>query len=456
MVPKKGLRVSELIISVSGLRGVVGKSLTPEVVLNYAGAYAATLPSGPIVVARDGRATGPMLASLLQAGLIGLGRDVIDAGIASTPTLGVLVREHQGAGGIQITASHNPPPYNGMKLFSAEGWVLPADEGKPILAAYQSAAAPAWVAHDSLGQLIECENTTDEHLRLVLATVDVEAIRAKRFRVLLDANQGAGSLLGRRLLEALNCEIALIGGDANGQFLHPPEPTAENLVNVGKQVQDRGVDIGFCQDPDADRLAIIDESGSYLGEEFTLALCVGHILASRKGAIVTNCSTSRMAQDLAEKQDAPFFRSKVGEANVGEMMRKHSAIFGGEGNGGPIDPRVGYVRDSFVGMAVVLDAMAASGRPISDLAADLPHYAIEKSKVPLKRDRVADGLTALEQHFADAKASRLDGLRLDWNDRWLLVRASNTEPILRIIAEAPEAEMAQSLCADAAQVIASV
>ena len=215
-------------------------------------------------------------------------------------------------------------------------------------------------------------------------------------------------------------------------------------------------DVGFCQDPDADRLAAIDQSGRYIGEEYTVALCVDHVLRQRKGPIVTNCSSSRMSEDVAGKYGVPLFRSAVGEANVVDCMLAHAAVFGGEGNGGPIDPRVVLVRDSFVGMALLLDAMAARQMSISELAAELPRYEIVKTKIALPREKIAAALDALELHFSDAACDRLDGLRLDWPGRWLLVRASNTEPIVRAIAEAPMEEEARALCESAAKVLAAV
>ena len=286
--------------------------------------------------------------------------------------------------------------------------------------------------------------------------VDVERIRRCGFRVVLDSNHGAGGQLGRRLLNELGCDATILGEEPTGEFAHTPEPIAENLSSVLIAVPEAGADIGFCQDPDADRLAVIDESGRYIGEEYTIALCIDHILRHRKGPIVTNCSSSRMSQDLAEKYGVPFYRSAVGEANVVDAMLAHDAIFGGEGNGGPIDPRVVLVRDSFVGMALILDAMAEREIEISRLAAELPHYEIVKTKIAMPPEKILAALDALERHFSDAQADRLDGLRLDWPGRWLLVRGSNTEPIVRAIAEAPTAEEAAGLCNTAAEVLAGV
>jgi phosphomannomutase len=442
----------EPIISVSGLRGIVGESLTPEIALRYVAAYAAQLPSGPVVVSRDGRNTGPMLFAAVASALAASGRTVLDAGVAATPTLGVLVRAQRAAGGVQISASHNPPAYNGLKLFSEQGRVIPAAPGRRVLEAYRAGCA-AWVGHDGVGRIERLEDTTSEHLRLILATVDAAAIGRCCFRVLLDSNAGAGSVLGRRLLEALGCEVVLLGGEPTGVFEHPPEPTAENLQAVGRKVVASGSAIGFCQDPDADRLAIIDEQGQYVGEECTLALCVDHVLRQRRGPIVTNCATSRMSQDLAARYGVPFSRSAVGEANVVDEMLARGAVFGGEGNGGPIDPRVVLVRDSFVGMAQVLAAMTARELPASKLAAELPRYEIRKTTVPLDPQKLPGALEALVRHFGDAAADRLDGLRLDWPDRWLIVRGSNTEPIVRIIAEAKSADQAAALCEEASAIL---
>jgi phosphomannomutase len=441
---------SELIISVSGLRGVVGESLTPTVAANYAAAFAAELPPGPIVIGRDGRASGPMLAEAVAESLSGSGRRVLDAGVAATPTVGVLVRTLGTAGGIQISASHNPRQYNGLKLFAGQGRVISAAAGARVLDRYRVGTSGLNTADLVDGEPVE--DACSAHLDLLRNICDVERIRSRKFRVLLDANHGAGSLLGRKLLRELGCDDAVLGGEPDGEFGHPPEPTAENLSSVLQQVGRHGEAVAFCQDPDADRLAIIDENGRYVGEEKTLAICVDHVLRSgRLGPVVTNCSTSRMSEDLAARHGVPFFRSKVGEANVVDLMLLKDAVIGGEGNGGVIDPRVGLVRDSFVGMALVLNAMAARELPVSTLADELPQYAIHKTTIAVGPDRIADALDALERHFQAATADRLDGLRLDWPDKsWLLVRPSNTEPIVRAFAEATTIERARTLCADSA------
>ncbi len=447
--------MAEPIISVSGLRGIVGETLTPEVAMRYVAAFAAVAPPGEIVVGSDSRPSGKVLSQAIHAALQALGRSAIDAGIVATPTLGVLVRQRKAAGGIEITASHNPLPYNGLKLFTAEGRVIPAGPGKAVLERYR-AETPACLSYDRSGVGRPCDDTMSAHLAAVFSTIDVERVRGRRFRVLLDSNHGAGGILGRRLLEELGCQPTILGEQPNGQFAHPPEPTAENLAGVLRAVTDAGAEIGFCQDPDADRLAVIDHSGRYLGEEYTLAMCVDHVLRQRTGPIVANCASSRMSEDLARRYGAPYVRAAVGEANVVDAMLAHHALFGGEGNGGPIDPRVGYVRDSFVGMALLLDAMAARQMKIAELADELPRYEIVKTKIAFATEKLPAALAALQQRFSDAAFDRQDGLRLDWPGRWLLVRGSNTEPIVRAIAEAPTAKEAASLCEAAAKVLAGI
>lgn len=437
------------IISVSGLRGIVGESLTPVVVARYLGAFAAELPRGRVLLSYDGRATGPMLCDVARSTLLATGHTVLEAGPCATPTTGILVKHHKCVAGVQISASHNPAEYNGIKLFGPDGRVIPADQGAHVRERYERGDAH-WAAHDAVGELEPLADVVTAHWELIEPRVDVERIREQRFRVLLDSNHGAGGIVGAHLLEKLGCEVVHLGADPTGEFWHLPEPTAENLAEVLTRVTNEHAAVGFCQDPDADRLALIDELGRYVGEEFTLAVAVDHVLRLTQGPVVTNCSTSRMTQDLAEAHGVPFFRSAVGEANVVDAMIEHDAVIGGEGNGGVIHPLVIGVRDSMVSMALVLDAMAERGLPLSELVDSLPQYAIHKAKVTMPADKVEQALTALEKHFDQAEANRLDGLRLDWPDRWLLVRASNTEPIVRIFAEAPTDEAARKLCDDAA------
>lgn len=452
--------MSSLIISVSGLRGVIGQSLTPKVATGYVAAYASelkrlTATTRPLViVGRDGRDSGRMLKSAVIASLQASGCDCLDADVIATPTIGVLVRDRGAAGAIQITASHNPPPYNGMKLFADSGRVLDADAGARIRDAYL-AGQTAWVDHQQLGRVSVDPDPHAAHCQAVLATVDVAAIRSKRFRVLLDSNHGAGGVLGKRLLEELGCEVVLVGGQPDGQFAHVPEPTSDNLQAIAQRVRQERAEVGFCQDPDADRLALIDADGRYVGEEYTLALCVQQALAdpATRGPIVINGATSSMSERLAAAAGVPAHRSAVGEANVVDRMLDSGASYGGEGNGGPIDPRVGLVRDSFVGMAQVLGLMASRGQSLAELCDGLPRLAIHKSKATIDAARLPAALAAVAAAHSDAQADHSDGLRLAWPDRWLLVRGSNTEPIVRLIAEAADERQAAAMVAAAEAII---
>ena len=431
-----------LIVSVSGLRGIVGESLTPEVAARYAVAFAATLPPGPVVVGRDGRESGPMLATAIATRLSLAGRDVIDCGVAATPTVGIAVREHAAAGGIQISASHNPARYNGLKLFAAAGRVLPAAAGRPVLAEFERLAgdrgldAPA----GRVGS-VSAADPTAAHIRLVTALVDSAAIRRRRPKVWIDCGHGAGSRVALPLLDALGCEVVAEGAEPDGRFAHEPEPTAENLAGLLPRIPAARADIGFFQDPDADRLAIADATGRYLGEEATLAVCVEAVLAKSPGPVVVNCSTSGMTAAIAARHGVACHVSAVGEANVVDAMLARGAVLGGEGNGGVIDPRVVLVRDSAIAMALVLERMCTPERlvPVADLAAALPQFVMKKTKAGLspatRGPGLAAGLDRIAAAFPEARPSRLDGLRLDWSGGWLLVRSSNTEPIVRLVAE---------------------
>ncbi|MDX1925836.1 MAG: phosphoglucosamine mutase [Pirellulaceae bacterium] len=447
--------MSEPIISVSGLRGTIPDQLTPLVATRYIAALASALPPGKVVISRDGRSSGRMLAAAVSATLAAHGFDVIDLDAASTPTVGIQVRQQKAVAGVQISASHNPKEYNGLKLFGSDGRILTKSAGEKVLAGYR-ANETKWVGVDAIGKIERLDDPHSAHMDLVLKTIDPAQVRNRKFKVLLDSCHGAGSPLGRKLLEALGCELTLLGGTPDGQFEHKPEPLAENLQSVCELVRTGGFDVGFCQDPDADRLAIIDETGRYIGEEMTLALCLLQALPSRSGTIVTNCASSSISQYIASHHNSTLLRSAVGEANVADLMIAENAVFGGEGSGGPIDPQVGYVRDSFVGMARILQLLTTSKRSISQIVASLPPLAMVKDKATLDSSQLPKLLDALTTRMQDATASRLDGLRLDWADRWLLVRGSNTEPIVRFIAEAPSVAEAQSLCDQARAVSESL
>lgn len=438
---------SDLIVSVSGIRGIIGAGLSPSAALAFAQALGTYLRGGPIVLSRDSRPSGLMLRHAVIAGLTSCGCEVHDLGIAPTPTVGLSVQKLGAIGAIQITASHNPAPWNGLKLFGADGAVLTAAKGMEIKQIYDTGVF-AMVPHDRLGGVRECQKAEDWHRQRVLELVDVTRIRSRGFRTLLDANAGAGGPLGRALLESLQAHPSIVGGHPDGDFAHPPEPLAENLTTLLPMVPQHGADVGFVLDPDADRLAIIDEKGQYIGEELTLALAVMCRLTQESGPVVINMSSSRVTEDIAQRFGVPCHRAAVGEANVVEKMREVGALLGGEGNGGVIDPRVGWVRDPFIGMALVLQLLADTGKKLSELVASLPAYAIVKDKYTIARDHLPKLNATLEASWPDAKVNRIDGLRLDWPDRWVHVRPSNTEPIVRVIAEAPRKEDAEALCKD--------
>lgn len=447
--------MSQLIISVSGLRGEIGKTLDADVVRKYISAYTTYLDEnhfpGPLVVGYDGRKSGEAIGQAVGQACASAGRLVLWAGVTATPTLGILVREMNAAAGVQITASHNPHPWNGLKLFSAEGRIISRTPGERVKTLYDANVVPSVPeSSDADTRVTKITDTISAHLKKILSLVDAQQIRKCRFRVMLDTNHGAGSILSRRLLDELGVDVIFASENEmpDGEFQHTPEPTRENLVDTCRKVRENGVDLGFAQDPDADRLAIIDTKGEYLGEEYTLALCVKHILSRGRGrgAVVTNCATSMMTRDIALEYAAPFFLTPVGEANVVDKIFETHAIFGGEGNGGPIAPDVGLVRDSFVGMALVLDRMAKTGKTVRALAEELPHYEIVKTKFDATPEALPEIFGRFLKKYPDAEASREDGLRLTWPDRWVLIRGSNTEPVARIIAEAKTRAIAESLC----------
>jgi phosphomannomutase len=444
--------VAQRILSISGLRGIIGDGLDPSYLADFSCALGTLFAGGSVVLARDGRSSGLMVKHAVISGLLASGCRVLDADIISTPTCGVLVQELRAAGGLIITASHNPIEWNGLKPFNSAGSVFDQSLGEKLLDILTRRAfrLSTW---NNLGHCEALKDPSGPHLGRVLSLVDVPAIRRRGAKVVLDASHGAGAILGPRLLEQLGCDVAVLGGAPDGQFEHSPEPLAQNLGDLCAEVKRCGADLGFAQDPDADRLAIVDETGRYIGEELTLALCADHILARHKGPIVVNGSTSRATADIAAKYGCSFYRSYVGEAHVAAKMRSVAAVIGGEGNGGLIEPRVGYVRDSFAAMAYVLDGLAARGQALSAWVDSLPHYSIVKDKTTCPRERVDSACAALKQHYRDAEVSEGDGLRLDWPDRWVQVRASNTELILRVIAEAPDAEAASRLCSEALELV---
>lgn len=444
--------VSVMIVSVSGIRGVVGQTLTPEAAARFAAALGAYLGGKRVVVARDSRPSGEALKHAVFAGLLSAGCKVDDIGIAPTPTVGIAVRALGAAGAVQITASHNPAPWNGLKMFGPDGAVLSAEAGALVRGLFESGEfkRAAW---DGQGELGVPPGVLEDHARRVLDQVSVATVAGRGFRVFLDANGGAGGPLGEAVLGELGCEVVAHNCDPNGDFAHDPEPTPAHLADVAPWVPQHGAAVGFCLDPDADRLALIDETGACVSEEITLALAVKFVVSRKVGPVVVNMSTSRVSLDVAAAAGCRTVRSAVGEANVVARMRAEGAVIGGEGNGGVIDPRVGWVRDPFIGMALILSLMAEEDQPLSEIVAGLPKYAMRKTKFDVPREKLPAALGALLAKWPTATADHTDGLRLDGPDWWLHVRPSNTEPVVRVIAESPTDDRTRELCDEAAAVV---
>lgn len=432
-------------VSVSGIRGVVGQSLSPEVATRFALAYAATVGPGAIVLGRDSRPSGVVVGHAVLAGLLAAGREVIELGIVPTPTLGRAVRQFAAAGGVQITASHNPAAWNGLKLFGPDGAVLAAAQGERVRQAFLTGR---WNLsdHAHLGQTRADESASESHVRRVLSLLPVQRIAQARLRVVLDCNGGAGGPTALRLLEALGCTVLPIGCEPDGRFCHDPEPTPAHLHTIAPQVPAFAAAVGFALDPDADRLALIDETGQCLSEELTLALAVWRRLQQQPGPVAINLSTSRVVEDIAASFGCPTVRSAVGEANVVQAARRVGAVIAGEGNGGVIDPRVGWVRDPLIGMGLILESLADPSLSLSRLVARLPQYTMLKRIANVRREELPRLYARLKERLPARRIDEQDGLRIDTDTGWVHIRPSNTEPIVRIIAEARTAELAELSC----------
>ncbi|MBX6330262.1 MAG: phosphoglucosamine mutase [Gemmatimonadaceae bacterium] len=438
-------------VSVSGVRGRVGEALTPEIVATFAAGFGAWAiargGSRTVVVGRDSRVSGPMFHRATLAGLQSVGCTVIDVGLAPTPTIQMAVEHHHAAGGLAITASHNPIEWNALKFIGPSGLFLDGAEGAAMRHVVESGFARAtW---DALGDVHHDPDAIARHIDRVLALpfLDVERIRKRRFRVALDCARGAGGAIMPALLERLGCEVTAINLETDGRFPRPPEPVAANLGDLERLVLRAKAEIGFATDPDVDRLALVSDAGVAIGEDWTLALAARLVLRYRPGPVVANLSTSRIVDDVAGEAGTRVIRAPVGEVNVAVRMRAEGAAIGGEGNGGVILSEVHLGRDAPIGVALVLQMLLEDNVPLSRTVAQYPRYAIVKDKldrpnVPL--DAVYD---SLRRGFPDADADTQDGLRLSWRDRWVHVRPSGTEPIVRVIAEAPTEADARDLVA---------
>ena len=463
-----------LMVSVSGMRGIVGVDLTPELVSRYAaalGAWTARRHDGTtaghtrVVLGRDARTSGEMFTRAATAGLQSVGVEVIDVGLAPTPTVQMAVEYHHAGAGLILTASHNPIEWNALKFVGPDGIFLDADAGAAVRAMAEAPAGPPRAGWDRIGQVRQDRDAISRHLDLILdlPEVDAQAIQSKRFTVALDCVRGAGGTTMPLLLERLGCEVAAINLETDGLFPRPPEPLPEHLGGLGRLVRESGAAVGIAVDPDVDRLAIVDERGEAIGEDYTLAFAVRAVLGERRDGqgragraetgegtdapvVVANLSTSLVVEDAARAVGARYLRAPVGEANVARMMRDEGAVVGGEGNGGVILPALHIGRDAPLAAALLLTLMARTGRGVAELVQGAPQYRIVKAKAP--RSDLNGAYAALKTKYRDAEADERDGLRLGWRDRWLHLRPSGTEPIVRLIAEAPTAADAETLISE--------
>jgi phosphomannomutase len=391
-----------------------------------------------------------MVRSAVAAGLLAAGADVVDLGVVTTPGAALMTRKLRAAGGVVVTASHNPAPYNGIKFLAPGGKGLGADRAGELKAVWE-AGRYAYRPADRQGGESANRKTHGLHADAAAALVDVTQVAARRFKVVLDSINGAGGVVTPMLLGRLGCEVAHLNAEGTGRFAHPPEPIAENLTGLCEAVRRHHADVGFAQDPDADRLVVVDERGEFIGEEYTLALAAAFVLRHRKGKLATNLATSRMIDDVAAAAGAEVVRAPTGEANVADALAAAGCIFGGEGNGGVIEPRLVPVRDSLVGIAYLLQYLAETHKTVSELVAEIPRYVMLKTKLPCPPGSAGEVARRTREAFAsrpEATFNDADGLRVDLPDGWVCVRASNTEPIMRIIAEAADRDAAERLVAD--------
>jgi phosphomannomutase len=445
--------------SVAGIRGIWGENLTPAVAVKFAAAFGTYLKQGKVLVGRDTRTSGELLTQAAMIGLASAGCDVTDIGIVPTPTCQLAVEKNIVDGGIVITASHNPGEWNGLKFLNREGHFLNQPEYEAFMHIYDRNMI-TYAPRPTLQQIRQGaafnQDAIQLHIHELLRRVDVQKIRERRFRVALDAVNGAGSRLLIPLLESLGCSIIPIYCDETGEFPRGPEPMPEHLAVLCEKVKQEKADLGLAVDPDADRLSLVTAQGIPLGEEMTLPLCARHWLSKGNlGPIVTNLSTSMSIDHVALEFDQPVIRTKIGEAHVVSGMKENNCSIGGEGNGGVILPAVHYARDTGVGTVLILESMAASSRQLSQLAAEIPSYVLIKKKMDVPLEKIPGILETLRSELRDAQLNDLDGIKAVWENRWLHVRKSGTEGMLRIFAEAPDQETAEQIADETIALIQS-
>ena len=427
--------IPTLKISISGVRGVIGDSLTPSLLTRFSQAFGTYVGRGTIVIGRDPRRSGEMVRQAVIAGLLSSGCRVVDVGMCPVPTVQLLVRHLEALGGVAITASHNPAEWNALKFIGADGLFLSGDNAREMLDIYHQGEYTKVPGNEIRG-LENVPGATDLHLEKILEALGPLPAESRRLRVVLDSCNGAGSIVGPRLLEALGAEVIAINVSPDGTFPRAAEPLPENLGALSAAVKEHRADIGFAQDMDADRLAIVSEKGIPIGEDYTLVLAALRVLNHERGPVVANLSSTSVLQSVATKFDCPLFLTKIGEVNVTQEMEKQKAVIGGEGNGGVIYPRINFARDSLVGMGLVLHLLAETGQTVTQLVDSLPRFSMLKEKLPCPSHKISVVLRMLRAEYAGYSMDVRDGVKVLLPNAWFLVRGSNTEPIIRVIAEA--------------------
>ncbi len=445
--------IQTLKIGVSGVRGIVGESLTPQLVVGFAEAFGTYLDGGVVVIGRDPRPSGEMILNALIGGLLSTGCSVIDVGICPTPTMQHAVVDLGADGGIAITASHHPAAWNALKFCRDDGIFLNQYQAEELLNVYHQGAF-VQRPHNQLGRVGGDEGAINRHLSKVLASVDSGAISSLAPKVVIDSVNGAGADCAEGLLQKMGCEVIAINDVPNGRFPRDPEPIPPNLGELCEVVREHDADLGFAQDADGDRLSVISSEGIAIGEEFTLAFAADVMAENREGPIVANLSTSRMIDEVGERHESEVIRSKVGEVNVVERMLAVNAVGGGEGNGGVIDPQLHHCRDNLAAMALILQGMATRGVSIVDWMHSFRPSAIVKEKLPCPAGSTQRAILALRRHYEGRSMDLTEGVKVFFEDgSWLHARPSNTEPILRVISEADDAESADRYCQEALDIL---
>ena len=438
--------IPSLKISISGVRGVIGDSLSPTLLTRFAQAFGTYVGSGTIVIGRDTRTSGEMVRQAVMAGLVSSGCRVIDLDIVPVPTVQLLVRQRKAHGGIAITASHNPAEWNALKFVGADGLFLSTGQARELLDIYHQGDYTKVVGAE-MRQVESFTSASELHIKAILDAVGPLPSTSPKIKVALDSCNGASSQLAPHLLAALGAEVVSINTTPDGLFPRGAEPIAENIGALCELVKSSGAAVGFAQDMDADRLAVVDERGEPVGEDNTLVLATRYALGKTPGAVVTNLSTSMAMDDVVRLFNSTLHRSKIGEANVTELMQQTGAVIGGEGNGGVIYPKINFCRDSHVGMALILHLLAESGKTVSELLAELPRYKMVKEKLECPSDKISEVLKLIRREFADYEQDLRDGVKVNLPNGWLHVRGSNTEPIIRLVAEAGDEAQARAILA---------